>query len=95
MLRPGSSKILEHVQGCCIHPLEIIDKDEQRCPFGKSLQQARQRFEEAGGGKGPVDGRQRQTGVTLAQVGQQAGELSQPGIAEPLTKILFLFQAGA
>jgi len=46
--------------------LEIIDKDEQRCPFGKSLQQARQRSQEAGGGKGPVNGRWRQVGVPLA-----------------------------
>ena len=91
MLRPISSKILEHVQGCGVHPLHVVGKNEERCLRGQRLRQASQRFEEAGGGKRPVDSQAGQVWVTLAQVGQQVGEFGQPGIAEPLTKIMFLF----
>ncbi len=91
VLRPVASKILEYVQGCCVRPLHVVSKHEQRCLRGQRVRQARQRVKEAGGGKGPVDGRGRQVGVPLAQVGQQAGELGQPGIAQQLTKIMFLF----
>ena len=81
MPHPLPPQVLEEVQGRFVCPLEIIDKDEQRCLCGISLSQPCQRFKAPGRIECLVDGWRRQVGVALAQFREQSGELGQPGIA--------------
>jgi hypothetical protein len=75
-------------------PLHIVDEEHQRSFVSQYLTKADEGLEHPGPSRGLVARREREVGVAVMELWENAAELSEPDRAEPRLETSFLIQPG-
>src|SRR6266571_6376257 len=93
---PAPAGILQHIEGCRIRPLRIIDEEDEGRTSRQSLPKTCDCLEQAGASLCFTQRQWRgQIGDSFTEFRQQPGQFSQPDIAEQCLEILLALQTTA
>src|SRR6266567_2386057 len=93
---PAPAGILQHIEGCRIRPLRIIDEEDEGRTSRQGAPKTRDCLEQAGTSLCFTQRQRRgQSWDLLAEFRQQPGQLSEPDVTEQCLGVLFAVQARA